>query len=86
MKYVIPYATVVNQKNGDISQGVDAHHFTFPVSVTSMHMVSSHRLKAMDFGAGPGECACGVLRDNVRKLFGLGKAFEKFSGRSFARL
>lgn len=86
MKYVIPPATVVNRKNGDVPQGVDAQRFTFPVSVTSMRLMSLHRLKAMDLGAGPCECACGVLRDNVRKFFGRGKTFEKFSGRSFARL
>jgi hypothetical protein len=51
IKYVIPPATVVNQKSGDISQGVDAHRFTFPVSVTSMRLMSSHSLKAMGLGA-----------------------------------
>jgi hypothetical protein len=72
-KYVIPSATIVNQKSGNISQGVDANRFTFPVSVTSMRLMSSHSLKAMDLGAGPCECACGVLRDNVRKFFGFSR-------------
>ena len=69
MKYVIPPATVVNQKNGNDPQGVDAHHFTFTVSVTSVYLLSSRRLKAMDFGAGSRERAHGVCRENAREFF-----------------
>ena len=86
LKYVIPPATVVNQKSGVVPQGVDTPHFTFPVSVTSIKIVSLHRLEAVDFRAGPRERACGVPRKKLRKLFELSKAFEKFSGMSLARL
>ena len=76
IKYVIPPATVVNPKSGDISQGVDANRFTCPVSVTSIRLMSSHSLEAMGLGAGPCECACGVLRDNVRKFFGFDRLLK----------
>ena len=37
--YVITTATVVNQKNRDGLQGIDAHRFTFPISVTSVRCI-----------------------------------------------